>query len=64
MQKGWCKWVSKTKRESNGNIELYKTRLLDKSFTQKDGIDYKKTFSPVSKKCSLIIIKQSIHELK
>ena len=39
-----------------GNIERYKARLEVKGFTQKEGIDYKETFSPVSKKDSLCII--------
>ena len=51
-----CKWVFKTKRDSQGNIECYKVCLVAKGFTQKDGIDYKETFLLVSKKNSFRII--------
>jgi len=51
-----CKWVFKTKRDSQGNIERYKAQLVAKGFTQKDGINYKETFLLVSKKDSFRII--------
>jgi len=48
-----CKCLFKTKYDLNSNIDIYKVRLVAKDYTQKDGIDYKETFSPVPKEDTL-----------
>lgn len=47
------KWVFKTKRNAEGAFVRYKARLVVKGCSQKQGIDYSETFSPVVRYNSL-----------
>ncbi|XP_068317132.1 uncharacterized mitochondrial protein AtMg00820-like [Pyrus communis] len=50
------KWVYKIKRNSDGTISRYKARLVAQGFSQKDGLDYSQTFSPVVRHTTVRII--------
>ena len=51
-----CKWVYRTKYASDGSVERLKSRLVAKSFSQVEGIDYNETFAPVANMNSILFV--------
>ena len=42
------KWIYKRKIGTDGKVQTYKTRLMAKDYSQREGIDYQETFSLIA----------------
>ncbi|GJS67280.1 retrovirus-related pol polyprotein from transposon TNT 1-94 [Tanacetum coccineum] len=50
------KWVFKIKYYPDGSLDKLKARLVVRDFNQKEGLDYKHTFSPVAKLATVKVL--------
>lgn len=51
-----CKWIFKRKMKIDDIVDRYKARFVIRGFTQKFGLDYFYTYSPVTKIATIRVL--------
>ncbi|KAL0400386.1 UNVERIFIED_CONTAM: Retrovirus-related Pol polyprotein from transposon TNT 1-94 [Sesamum radiatum] len=51
-----CKWVYKRKFGADGEVTAFKARLVAEGYTQRPGVDFEETYSPVAMAKSIRIL--------
>ncbi|KAL0440045.1 UNVERIFIED_CONTAM: hypothetical protein Slati_2487500 [Sesamum latifolium] len=51
-----CKWVYKRKLGADGEVTVFKARLVKKGYTQRPGVDFEETYSPIAMAKSILIL--------
>ena len=51
-----CKWIYKTKIVFDGTTTKYKARLVEKGYSQVQGLDYNETFAPLARMDSIRLV--------
>jgi hypothetical protein len=60
----FSKWIYKIKHAADGSIEKHKEIFVARDFSQKEGIDYEETFSPVARYTSIRTIIALVAKVK
>jgi hypothetical protein len=47
------RWLYKIKHVADGYIEKFKVKFVARGFSQREGVDYEETFSPVARYTSI-----------
>jgi hypothetical protein len=50
------RWLYKIKHVADGSIEKFKVRFVVRGFSQREGVDYEETFSPVTRYASIRVV--------